>query len=189
MQPDVQGVFLVAAASARRQRGIHDGQQRRSPHSCPTVPPYEPNAGLCARRHFSPQTLSFFFRDQRGQMVRALLWYSSPYLIPHTSLRLFIIPSAPYTPASRDTIFRWIVQLIQLHTGESKGPPRKWPSILQSSVSRCPPGGHLKSRRVENSIDLRLRLLDQHPCIGAAFARVVFGVPSGRSCQLGLRPS
>ena len=47
--------------------------------------------------------------------VRALKWYLDKTKHLRTSDVLFILPRAPYTPASKDTISKWLVKLISNH--------------------------------------------------------------------------
>ena len=58
-------------------------------------------------------SVSSIHEDKRWCPVRALKWYIERTRDIRISERLFIIPCSPYNPASKDTISRWIVDLIK----------------------------------------------------------------------------
>ena len=126
-------VFLIAAASARRRSEIHalsikPGFTRFSPagvHLLPDPAFLSKNQSIL----FTPDPIflpdmsegSSIREDKLVCPVRALKWYIDKTKHLRTSEALFILPRAPYSPASKDTISRWIVSLIAKHAkpGES----------------------------------------------------------------------
>ena len=80
---------------------------------------------------FSPQEIflpsltmgSSIPEDKKNCPVRALRWYLEKTKPIRKSERLFLLPRSPFTPASRMTISRWIVNLIKPHV-QSEEPVR-----------------------------------------------------------------
>lgn len=117
-------VFLVAAASARRRSCLHAlsvavGHVRFKNHGVRLIPhpaflPKNQTLNFVPGDIFLPRIshVSSVRKDKLWCPVGALLWYISRTKTLRTSLRLFIVLYVPYTLASRDTISRWIVQLI-----------------------------------------------------------------------------
>lgn len=121
-------VFLVAAASARRRSELHalssgKGFIRFDPNGVYLLP----NPSFLAKNQspsFTPEaiflpsisTTSSIREDRIVCPVRALKWYLSRTKPVRQSERLFLIPRQPYGPASKDTLSRWIVQLILPHS-------------------------------------------------------------------------
>lgn len=117
-------LFLVAAASARRRSDLHaltikPGFLRFEPEGVRLLP--DPAFLLKNQTmSFSPEeiylpaigSVSSIQEDERWCPVRALRYYIKRTKPVRTGDRLFILPQAPYTGASRDTIARWIKQLI-----------------------------------------------------------------------------
>ena len=120
-------VFLVAAASARRRSEIHAlsikrGFIRFSPSGVYMLP----DPSFLAKNQsmsFTPNPVflpdmtsaSSVREDKFVCPVRALKWYLDRTKHLRTSDSLFVIPRSPYSPASKDTISRWIVSLIAKH--------------------------------------------------------------------------
>ena len=61
------------------------------------------------------KTLSSVTEDKLWCPVRALKWYLKRTEGLRQSPRLFILPRAPYTAASKDTISRWLTEVIAPH--------------------------------------------------------------------------
>lgn len=117
-------VFLVAVASARRRSEIHalsvdPGFIRFSPDGVHLLP----NPSFLAKNQsesFSPTPMflptmasaSSIREDRFVCPVRALKWYVEKTKVLRSSSALFLIPRSPYTAASKDTISRWLVELI-----------------------------------------------------------------------------
>ena len=126
-------LFLVAVASARRRGCLHalsvrPGFMRFEPAGVRLIP----NPEFLAKNQtesFTPEeiflptidSVSTIREDKRWCPVRALKWYVDKTKHLRTSDRLFILPGRPFTPAAKDTISRWIVDLIRPHSlpGES----------------------------------------------------------------------
>ena len=120
-------VFLVAAASARRRSELHaltsqKGFIRFDPDGVHLLP----DPSFLAKNQspsFSPQEIylpsiastSTVREDRVLCPVRALKWYLARTKPVRKSSQLFLIPRRPYAPASKDTLSRWIVQLIRPH--------------------------------------------------------------------------
>ena len=66
------------------------------------------------------QTGSSIADDKLYCPVRALKWYVERSKPVRTSDKLFILLRRPFTPASRSTLSRWIVNLIKLFTQEGE---------------------------------------------------------------------
>ncbi|KAJ8024145.1 hypothetical protein HOLleu_36791 [Holothuria leucospilota] len=117
-------IFLVAAASSRRRSEIHalsvkPGFIRFTPDGVHLLP----NPSFLAKNQsesFSPDhiflpsmsTTSSVREDRFICPVRALKWYIEKTKSIRKSDALFLIPRSPYTPASKDTISRWLVEII-----------------------------------------------------------------------------
>ena len=117
-------VFLVAVASARRRSEIHalsvdPGFIRFSPDGVYLLP----NPSFLAKNQsesFSPTPMflptmssaSSIREDRFVCPVRALKWYVEKTKALRTTNALFLIPRSPYSAASKDTISRWLVELI-----------------------------------------------------------------------------
>lgn len=120
-------LFLVAAASARRRSELHaltikKGFFRFSADGVHLLP--DPSfmtknqtVSFTPEEIFLPSiaTTSSIREDRWVCPVRALKWYVEKTKSIRTSERLFIIPRAPFTPASKDTLSKWIVKLILPH--------------------------------------------------------------------------
>ena len=127
-------VFLVAAASARRRSELHalsiePGFIRFSPNGVHLLP----NPNFLAKNQtvsFSPtpmflptiSSISSIREDRFVCPVRALKWYLEKTKTLRTSNAMFVLPRSPYTPASRDTISRWLVELISLFASPDESP-------------------------------------------------------------------
>ena len=127
-------LFLIAAASTRRRSGLHaltikEGFLRFEQGGVRLLPDPE---FLAKNRTelFTPQeiflpalgTVSTISEDKRWCPVRALRWYMERTRILRQNERLFILPRSPYTPASKDTLSRWIRDLIRPHVSPSERP-------------------------------------------------------------------
>ena len=126
-------LFLVAAASARRRGclqalSVKEGFLRIDPDGIRLLPDPQflaKNQSLT----FTPQEIflpslsigSSVAEDKKCCPVRAIKWYLERTKPIRKSDGLFLLPRSPYTPASRMTISRWIVDLIRPHIqpGES----------------------------------------------------------------------
>ena len=108
--------FLIASASGRRRSCLH----------ALTVKPGFLDPQFLAKNQsatFTPQeiflpaldTISSVQEDKRWCPVRALKWYVERTRAFRTSDRLFILPRRPHSPASKDIISSWIVDLIRPH--------------------------------------------------------------------------
>ena len=120
-------LFLVAAASARRRSELHalsvrSGFIRFTPAGVSLIP----NPQFLAKNQsesFSPspiflpriESTSSVAEDRLVCPVRALKWYIHKTKNLRTSDVLFILPRSPYSPASKDTISKWLVRLILPH--------------------------------------------------------------------------
>ena len=126
-------LFLVAAASARRRGCLQalttkQGFLRFDPGGARLLPDPE----FLAKNQttsFTPQEIflpslsegSSITEDKKCCPVRALKWYIERTKPIRKSERLFLLPRSPFTPASKMTISRWIVNIIRPHiqAGES----------------------------------------------------------------------
>ena len=125
-------LFLIAAASARR-RGclqaltVKPGHLRFENGGVRLIP----DPQFLAKNQtsaFTPQeiflpalgTISTISEDKRWCPVRALKWYMDKTKILRNHDRLFLLPRSPYPPASKDTISRWIRDLIKPHVSEDE---------------------------------------------------------------------
>ena len=127
-------VFLVAVASARRRGEIHalsvdPGFIRFSPEGVYLLP----NPNFLAKNQsesFSPAPIFLPTMSSASSMredrfvcpVRALKWYIEKTKALRKSNALFLIPRSPYTSASKDTISRWLVELISLFASPDDRP-------------------------------------------------------------------
>lgn len=125
-------LFLVAVASARRRSTLHalsvaPGFLRWEPNGVRLIP----HPHFLAKNQsesFTPQeiflpsldTVSTTDEDRRWCPVRALKWYVHRTKDLRTSDQLFILPRRPHSPASKDTISRWITELIQPHARQDE---------------------------------------------------------------------
>ena len=117
----------MAAASARRRSclqalSVKPGHLRFENHGVRMVP----DPSFLAKT----QTLTFVpgdilipeissassvAEDRKWCPVRALKWYLHRTKDLRTSQRLFVLPRRPHTAASRDTISRWLTEVITPH--------------------------------------------------------------------------
>ena len=120
-------LFLVAVASARRRSTIHalsvkPGFIRWEPGGVRLIP----NPQFLTKTQtesFTPgdiflpaiDSISTIEEDRRWCPVRALKWYVHKTRNLRTSDKLFILPRRPFSPAAKDTISRWITDLIRPH--------------------------------------------------------------------------
>ena len=120
-------LFLVAAASARRRSELHalsvkKGFIRFSPAGVHLLP----DPSFLAKNQsasFTPKAIvlptlssvSSIREDHLLCPVRALKWYTHRTKHLRGSTALFILPRSPYTPASKDTISKWLIRLILPH--------------------------------------------------------------------------
>lgn len=120
-------LFLVAAASARRRGEIHalsvkQGFLRFDPGGVfllpdPTFLSKNQTVSFTPAAIFLPSmSASSSIREDRLVCpVRALKWYIEKTKSLRKSDALFILPRAPYSKASKDTLSRWLVSLISPH--------------------------------------------------------------------------
>ena len=125
-------LFLVAAASARRRSCLQaltlkTGYLRWEQDGVRLLP----DPKFLAKNQsmtFTPQeiflpalgSISTISEDKRWCPVRAIKWYIDRTKPIRQCDRLFILPRSPYTPASKDTISRWIRDLITPHVSDSE---------------------------------------------------------------------
>jgi len=121
-------LFLVAAASARRRSCLHalstkPGHIRFENHGVRLIP----DPLFLAKNQtleflpgdiFIPEikTLSSIREDRLWCPVRALKWYIDRTKELRSSSRLFILPGGQHTAASKDTLSRWLAEVIRPHT-------------------------------------------------------------------------
>ena len=120
-------LFLVAVASARRRSclqalSVKPGHIRFENHGVRFVPdhrflPKNQTLDFIPGDIFIPElkTMSSIPEDKYWCPVRSLRWYLNRTENIRSSSNLFIIPSSPYGAASRDTISRWLVEVISPH--------------------------------------------------------------------------
>ncbi|KAJ8042119.1 NACHT domain- and WD repeat-containing protein 1 [Holothuria leucospilota] len=125
-------LFLVAAASARRRSEIHalstkKGFIRFSPQGVYLLPDPDflsknQSETFTPRPIFLPSiaSTSSVREDRFVCPVRCLKWYLQKTSTVRTADNLFLLPRTPYTPASRDTISKWIVQMISPHANHDE---------------------------------------------------------------------
>ena len=120
-------LFLVAAASARRRSclqalSVRPGHLRFENHGVRLIP----DPRFLAKNQtldflpgdiFIPEigTASSIREDRKWCPVRALKWYLHRTKDLRASDRLFVLPRRPHTAASRDTISRWLSEVIRPH--------------------------------------------------------------------------
>lgn len=125
-------LFLVAAASARRRSELHalsvtKGFIRFSPGGVSLLP-HPQFLAKNQSESFSPapiflpsiESASSVREDRLVCPVRALKWYIHKTKALRSSDALFILPRAPFSAASKDTISKWIVRTIQPHASSSE---------------------------------------------------------------------
>lgn len=120
-------LFLLAAASARRRSELHALTTKRGfirfSHNGvylipdPTFLTKNETASFSPGEIYLPNisSASSIREDRKICPVRALRWYIEKTKNIRSSERLFLIPRSPYNPASKDTLSRWIVNLITPH--------------------------------------------------------------------------
>ncbi|PIK47103.1 hypothetical protein BSL78_16030 [Apostichopus japonicus] len=127
-------LFLVAVASARRRSCLHalstkQNHIRFEGHGVRMVP----DPSFIAKNQtltflpgdiFIPEikTMSSVAEDKRWCPVRALKWYLNKTEKLRQSTSLFIIPRPPYAAASKDTLSRWLVEIIRPFTSGTSRP-------------------------------------------------------------------
>ena len=123
-------LFLVAVASARRRdcfqalstEPSHLRFENHGVRFIPDIAFLHKNQTLLfiPGDIFIPElkTMSSIPEDKFWCPVRALKWYLKGTEKLCSASRLFIIPTTPYGAASRDTISRWLVDVISPHTQE-----------------------------------------------------------------------
>ena len=120
-------LFLIAAATARRRSclqalSVRPGHVRFENHGVRLVPDHR----FLAKNQtltflpgdiFIPEisSASSVPEDRKWCPVRALKWYLHRTKEVRTSDRLFVLPRRPFTAASKDTISRWLTEVITPH--------------------------------------------------------------------------
>ena len=120
-------LFLVAAATARRRSclqalSVRPGHIRFENHGVRLIPDHQ----FLAKNQtltflpgdiFIPEisSASSVREDKKWCPVRALKWYLHRTKEVRTSDRLFVLPRRPFTAASKDTISRWLTEVITPH--------------------------------------------------------------------------
>ena len=128
-------LFLVAAASARRRSTLHALTVKqdflRFDGRGVTLLPDPAFLAKNQSSSFTPEEIflpdlkrtSTIFEDKFLCPVRALRWYlKRTEVIRGSETRLFLLPRGPHTAASKDTLSRWIKNLIAPHVTDSQGP-------------------------------------------------------------------
>ena len=125
-------LFLIAAASARRRGCLHALTTKREflrfdPSGVRLLPDPEflaknQSASFTPKEIYLPsmQMGSSIAEDKFYCPVRALKWYLERTKQIRSSEKLFILPRRPFTPASKSTLSRWIVNLIKPFTEEGE---------------------------------------------------------------------
>ena len=120
-------LFLVAAASARRRSELHALSVKRGfIRFTPAGVHLLPDPSFLAKNQsasFTPKAIflpslssaSSIREDRLLCPVRALKWYAHRTKLLRQSSNLFILPRSPYSPASKDTISKWLIRLILPH--------------------------------------------------------------------------
>ncbi|PIK33469.1 hypothetical protein BSL78_27421 [Apostichopus japonicus] len=189
-------LFLIAAASARRRSCLHALTLQRG------FTRFEPGGvRLLPDPHFLPKNQSVTFtpneiflpslsqassiaEDKRWCPVRALKWYIERTKQLRTSDRLFILPRSPYTPASKDTISRWMADLIRAHT--QPGEPVRAHDVRGHATSRAwfrgvPLEDIMKAAAWKTPSSFVACYLTNTPATEGDFARAALGPPPARS--------
>ena len=123
-------LFLVAVATARRRSclqalSVKPGHIRFEHHGVRLVP----DPAFIAKNQtldflpgdlFIPEiaSASSVREDRKWCPVRALKWYLHRTKGIRASDRLFVLPRRPHSAASRDTISRWLSEVISPHAAE-----------------------------------------------------------------------
>lgn len=117
-------LFLIAASSARRRSCLHalttkPGHIRFEAHGVRLIPdidfvPKNQTLDFIPGDLFLPEitTISSEREDRKWCPVRSLKWYLKRTKHLRHSERLFVLPRHPYSAASKDTISKWLVQMI-----------------------------------------------------------------------------
>ena len=125
-------LFLVAAASARRRSCLHaltlktgffridQAGVRMLPD--PSFLAKNQTASFSPEEIFLPTigNMSSIHEDKKWCPVRALKWYIKRTKTIRQSENLFLLPRRPHSPASKDTISRWIRDLIRPHADQDQ---------------------------------------------------------------------
>ena len=126
-------LFLIAAASARRRSELHALSVNRnllrfSNRGVFLLPDPQfltknESISFAPAEVFLPDiaSSSSIYEDRKVCPVRALKWYLEKTKPIRTSDALFILPKSPYNRASKDTLSRWLVNLITPHVTDGQG--------------------------------------------------------------------
>ena len=130
----IKTVFLVAIASGQRRSALHalsaaPGHIRWEPGGVRLIP----NPTFIAKNQTASSdpveifiqplsSLSSISEDKVWCPVRALKYYWHRTRAKRTGKQLFIITKEPFSPASRDTISKWLVAAIQAAGPEALAP-------------------------------------------------------------------
>ena len=195
-------LFLVAAASARRRSclqalTVKPNHIRFENHGVRLVPDPEflaknQTLDFLPGDIFLPEmkTCSSVWEDRLWCPVRAIKWYLKRTEALRQSARLFILPRPPYTPASKDTISRWIVEVITPHVSGGRGRAHDVRGLASSTAlfSGVPIEDIIKAGAWKTPTTFVQCYLTDTLAQEAAFGRAVMGVPRGRSRLSGLPP-
>ena len=120
-------LFLVAAATGRRRSclqalTVKPGHIRFEGHGVRLIPdpeflPKNQTLDFLPGDLFIPEiaSASSVREDRKWCPVRALKWYLHRTKDIRTSQRLFVLPRSPFTAATKDTISRWLTEVIKPH--------------------------------------------------------------------------
>ena len=135
----IKTAFLIAIASGQRRSSIHalsnaPGHIRWERHGVRLIPKpsfiakNQTDSSGAIEVFLSPLSeFSSVKEDKVWCPVRALKWYLDRTKVFRKNDQLFLISRQPYSPASRETISRWLVEAIQAAGPEallSENPPK-----------------------------------------------------------------
>ncbi|PIK49915.1 hypothetical protein BSL78_13237 [Apostichopus japonicus] len=205
----VRAVTQCSIGQTNTQNSVSDRgrlcqAQKLSPRAHPPTGVHEVEPGgvrLLPDPHFLPKNQSVTFtpneiflpslsqassiaEDKRWCPVRALKWYIERTKQLRTSDRLFILPRSPYTPASKDTISRWMADLIRAHT--QPGEPVRAHDVRGHATSRAwfrgvPLEDIMKAAAWKTPSSFVACYLTNTPATEGDFARAALGPPPARS--------
>ena len=189
-------LFLVATASARRRSclqalSIKPGYLRWEPNGVRLVPdpeflPKNQTLDFVPGDIFIPriESLSSVAEDRKWCPVRALKWYVKRTESCRQSSRLFVLPRAPFTAASRDTISRWLVDIIAPHaTGAVRAHQVRGQAASKALFAGVPVQDILKAAAWKTPSTFVACYLTDTLGTEAAFGRAVLAVPARRSVR------
>ena len=130
------------------------------------------------------ESLSSVVEDRRWCPVRALKWYVKRTESCRQSSRLFVLPRAPFTAVSRDTISRWLVDIIAPHaTGAVRAHQVRGQAASKALFAGVPVQDILKAAAWKTPSTFVACYLTDTLGTEAAFGRAVLAVPARRSVR------